>query len=850
MSPPALPRAEAAPPAVAASAAAPLQDRMLAARAAGRPVALAARAVIAVTRPTPVTRVPGSVAALLGLATWRGAPLPVVSLAALLGEPVPPVGPASRVLVQTVRGAPVGLLVEALDGCGTDAEPMDPAALLVAASLAAPPNALRHEASGHEAAGDNQAADTRAPPATVPVPAARPLLLFTIAGQHHALPLAAVHGILRVPTGLERLPGTDPAMLGAVPHGAGVLPVLSLRTLLGLATAAPTPASRLVLTTIAHRQAALLVDAVHRVARIPARDIGPVPALLVRGRGEARIAGLARLGAGLALILDPHQLVDAATLARLGTDTPASTAAAAVAVAPPSQHRFVTFTLDGDTYGLPIEAVVETIRHPGRLACLPHAPAFVAGVLTHRGRTIAVIDRRLHANASAAGIAATAATRIIVVALGGLHAGFAADAVHGVIALEAASLAATPRDRPHGAVRPRGRPRPGSVPRDRPRGPARRGRARPPSHARGHAAMIRLLVVDDSPLVRRLMAQSFRAAPDFELAFARDGADALAQLETFQPHVITLDVQMPGMDGLACLDRIMLQRPTPVVMLSALTDAGADTTLRALTLGAVDALPKPAGAISLGFDALTPVLVERIRAAAATRPRLSARLAERMRLRSLQAGAPPAPRLPPALHLPGPPDAPTDRLVLVGTSTGGPPALDALLTPLPADFPWPIVVAQHMPRAFTAALARRLDRACALAVTEVTASMPLRPGHVFIGAGETDILVATRAGAPVVLAAPIDPAHRWHPSVDRLAASAIAHFGAPRLVGILMTGMGDDGAAPMAAIRAGGGRTIAEAEATAVVWGMPGALVRAGGAEFVTPLDAIAATLMDLAAAA
>ena len=199
MSPPALPRAEAAPPAAAASAAAPLQDRMLVARAAGRPVALAARAVIAVTRPTPVTRVPGSAAALLGLATWRGAPLPVVSLAALLGEPVPPVGPASRVLVQTVRGAPVGLLVEALDGCGTDAEPVDPAALLVAASLAAPPEALRHEASGHEAAGDNQAADTRAPPAAapapVPAPAACPLLLFTIAGQHHALPLAAVHGM-------------------------------------------------------------------------------------------------------------------------------------------------------------------------------------------------------------------------------------------------------------------------------------------------------------------------------------------------------------------------------------------------------------------------------------------------------------------------------------------------------------------------------------------------------------------------------------------------------------------------------------------------------------------------------
>ncbi len=363
--------------------------------------------------------------------------------------------------------------------------------------------------------------------------------------------------------------------------------------------------------------------------------------------------------------------------------------------------------------------------------------------------------------------------------------------------------------------------------------------------------MIRLLVVDDSPLVRRLVEQVFRAQPDFELAFARDGTEALARLDSFRPDVITLDVQMPGMDGLACLDRIMVRRPTPVVMLSSLTQGGADTTLQALALGAVAAVAKPRGAISLGMDELGPLLVETVRMAAATRPRLSARLAERVRWRGSEADAPSTARTRhPAAPLADPPRrrATTDRLVVVGTSTGGPPALDALLTPLPADFPWPIVVAQHMPRPFTAALARRLDRACALTVTEVTEAMPLRPGHVFIGQGETDILVASRPGGPVVLAAPIHPEYRWHPSVDRLTASAIEHLGAPALVGILMTGMGTDGAETMTRLRREGGRTIAEAEESAVVWGMPGALVRAEGAEFVVPLAAIAATLLELAA--
>jgi two-component system chemotaxis response regulator CheB len=186
-------------------------------------------------------------------------------------------------------------------------------------------------------------------------------------------------------------------------------------------------------------------------------------------------------------------------------------------------------------------------------------------------------------------------------------------------------------------------------------------------------------------------------------------------------------------------------------------------------------------------------------------------------------------------------------VVLVGTSTGGPPALEALLSPLPADFPWPVLVAQHMPAAFTGPLSRRLDRLCPLRVIEVTRPVPLDPGTVYVGRGDADIIVGMRPGGPVPMAAPSSAEYRWHPSVDRLVASAMAHIEPARLIGVLMTGMGNDGAAAMTRLLAAGGRTIAEAEESAVVWGMPGELVRAGGAEILAPLDSIAHHLLEWA---
>ncbi len=360
--------------------------------------------------------------------------------------------------------------------------------------------------------------------------------------------------------------------------------------------------------------------------------------------------------------------------------------------------------------------------------------------------------------------------------------------------------------------------------------------------------MIRLLVVDDSALVRKLIGQAFAGEPDFEVGFARNGVEALGLLASFKPDVVTLDVHMPQMDGLACLDQIMVERPCPVVMVSSLAARDAEETLEALRLGAVDFVAKPAGAVSLHMETWAPRLVATVRAAAGARLRSSLRLKDRVRRKFETGGGLPRPK-PLAAGVAKRLDKAVggDGLVLVGCSTGGPPALEALLSALPAAFPWPILVAQHMPASFTGALARRLDGICALTVKEVRQTEPLSPGVVHIGRGEADLIVSRRGDVLVALAAPSTPGYPWHPSTDRLVRSAMEHLPSNRLIGVLMTGMGHDGAAAMTLMREQGGRTIAEAEETAVVWGMPGELVKAGGATYIEPLPAIADRLLSLA---
>ena len=357
--------------------------------------------------------------------------------------------------------------------------------------------------------------------------------------------------------------------------------------------------------------------------------------------------------------------------------------------------------------------------------------------------------------------------------------------------------------------------------------------------------MIRVLVVDDSALVRKLLVGVFKGEPDFKVQVARNGLEALEQLTAFKPDVITLDVHMPEMDGLACLDRIMVERPCPVVMVSSLTEDGAEATLEALRLGAVDFAAKPGGAVSLKMDTFGRELLTKVRAAAGAKLRLATRLRERVRR---QIGDRPLPEPAAAAHrVARKPLAPSgEGLVLVGTSTGGPPALEALLAPLAASFRWPIVIAQHMPKSFTGALARRLDGLCAISVVEVTGPTILEPGCAYIGRGEADVIISRRAGMLTAMAAPARADYPWHPSTDRLVRSALEHLPASRIVGVLMTGMGDDGAQAMTLVHENGGRTIAEAPETAVVWGMPGELVKANGATVILPVHAIADGLQQM----
>jgi two-component system chemotaxis response regulator CheB len=344
-----------------------------------------------------------------------------------------------------------------------------------------------------------------------------------------------------------------------------------------------------------------------------------------------------------------------------------------------------------------------------------------------------------------------------------------------------------------------------------------------------------VLVVDDSALMRRALKGILTGSGEFEVHTARNGVDALEQLDRVHPDVVTLDINMPEMDGLTCLAQIMERHPTPVVMVSSLTEPNALVTLEAMELGAVDYVPKPGGTVSLNIEDVAEELVRKVRAASSARLSRAGSLRDRIRASREEASA-----RPPASGRSGEVD-----LVVIGSSTGGPALLAELLPELPATLGAPVVVAQHIPASFTPALARRLDEACPLRVREVDRIMTVRRGTIYLGRGSADVVVARRTDDLIVKSVPSSADYRWHPSVDRLVASARRYVDPARMVCTLLTGMGDDGAAEMAAVHAEGGRTIAEAEETAVIWGMPGELTRRGGATEVLPAHEIADQLAD-----
>lgn len=351
--------------------------------------------------------------------------------------------------------------------------------------------------------------------------------------------------------------------------------------------------------------------------------------------------------------------------------------------------------------------------------------------------------------------------------------------------------------------------------------------------------MMKALVVDDSALMRKAITSMLRESGEFVVETARNGQDALDAIPRIEPDVVTLDINMPVMDGLTCLAAIMRDFPRPVVVVSSLSERAALVTLEALELGAVDYVPKPGGTVSLNMGEVSEELVSKVRRAACLQARPGG-LLSRLRRQREETWAQRSQRAAPPPRAGGRNAVAGADLVLVGSSTGGPALLSLLLAELPEDFPAAVVVAQHMPASFTGALAKRLNEQCPMPVAEVTAAVALRPGHIYIARGDADIVLCRRTDGLMARPAPASATHRWHPSVDRLVASAMEVVEPSRTVGVLLTGMGDDGAEQLAIMHAAGGRTIAESEESAVVWGMPGQLVARHGASVVLDAPRIA----------
>ncbi len=330
---------------------------------------------------------------------------------------------------------------------------------------------------------------------------------------------------------------------------------------------------------------------------------------------------------------------------------------------------------------------------------------------------------------------------------------------------------------------------------------------------------IRVLCVDDSALVRGLMTEIINSQPDMEVvASAPDPLVARELIKQHNPDVLTLDVEMPRMDGLDFLERLMRLRPMPVVMVSSLTERNSEVTLRALELGAVDFVTKPKLGLRDGLLEYSDLIADKIRAAAASRPQLAQRAAS----------APPARRL---THV----FSTTEKLVLIGASTGGTEAIRQVLEPLPANSP-AIMITQHMPAGFTRSFVQRLDNLCAVEVHEAEDGQRVLPGHVYLAPGGIAHMKLARSGANYVVKLEYsDPVNRHRPSVDVLFHSA-AEVAGKNAVGVMLTGMGKDGALGMLAMKQAGAITFAQDEASCVVFGMPREALHIGAADCAVPL--------------
>jgi two-component system chemotaxis response regulator CheB len=348
------------------------------------------------------------------------------------------------------------------------------------------------------------------------------------------------------------------------------------------------------------------------------------------------------------------------------------------------------------------------------------------------------------------------------------------------------------------------------------------------------ARKIRVLIVDDSALMRQVMGTLLSRDPAIEVVGAAgDPYIARDKIVQLAPDVLTLDVEMPRMDGLAFLEKLMRARPLPVVMVSSLTEAGCGTTLRALELGAVDFVTKPKLDLREHLPAVAQEVIGKIKAAAGARVRPP-------RLRPVAATPLARPGSTALLRS-------TDQVIAVGASTGGTEALKEFLMALPADGPG-VVVVQHMPEKFTRAFAERLDRLCTVRITEASDGDRVLTGHALIAPGGFHMRLLRTGATYLVRIAADPPVNQHRPSVDVLFESCSDTAGA-NAVGVIMTGMGDDGARGLLAMRRAGARTLAQDEASCVVFGMPKAAIDLGAVERVLPLSHLAEAALAMARA-
>ncbi len=355
--------------------------------------------------------------------------------------------------------------------------------------------------------------------------------------------------------------------------------------------------------------------------------------------------------------------------------------------------------------------------------------------------------------------------------------------------------------------------------------------------------MISVVVVDDSAFMRKAISTMLEKDPEIRVvATGRDGEEGLELVRKFNPDVVTLDIEMPRMDGLTALRHIMMEMPRPVLMVSSLTTEGAEATLKALDLGAVDFIPKQLSKVSLDIIKIEQDLLLKVKTMAKRKVHPLGR-----------------PRPMPTLERPGeaghgltakyegPLVRPQGRLirdvVAIGVSTGGPPAVQRILSALPEDFPAGILIAQHMPAAFTGPFAKRLDGVCKIHVKEAETGDQLRPGHAFVAPGGKHVIVDPKASR-IDLVVTGDPKEAlYKPSANVLIGSVGEHLGR-RALGVVLTGMGNDGMEGIRLLKQKGGRALAQSDATCVVYGMPKAIVDAGLADEIVDVGDMAAAIL------